>query len=66
MVGEFAEVDFVAVVDVRGRVSYRNIKECVDLNNVAKRFNGGGHGKAAGSALTQELREKLISLGIAC
>lgn len=44
------EIDFVAMIDMRGTVSYRTIKDDIDLGkDVAKLFGGGGHAKAAGS-----------------
>jgi nanoRNase/pAp phosphatase (c-di-AMP/oligoRNAs hydrolase) len=44
------EIDFVAMIDMSGTVSYRTIKDNIDLGkDVAKLFGGGGHAKAAGS-----------------
>lgn len=44
------EIDFVAMIDMSGTVSYRTVKNDIDLGkDVAKLFGGGGHAKAAGS-----------------
>lgn len=44
------EIDFVAMIDMSGTVSYRTIRDDIDLGkDVAKLFGGGGHAKAAGS-----------------
>lgn len=50
------EIDFVAIIDMDGTVSYRTIREDLDLGqNVAKQFGGGGHPKAAGSQFSKEI-----------
>lgn len=55
------EIDFVAMIDMDGTVSYRTVKENIDLgNDVAKLFGGGGHPKAAGSQFSNEIKMKLI------
>lgn len=44
------EYDFIAMIDVGGgMVSYRTVKDDIDLGELAKKFGGGGHPKAAGS-----------------
>jgi oligoribonuclease NrnB/cAMP/cGMP phosphodiesterase (DHH superfamily) len=44
------EIDFVAMIDMSGTVSYRTVKDDIDLGkDVAKLFGGGGHAEAAGS-----------------
>ena len=38
------------MIDMSGTVSYRTVKDNIDLGkDVAKLFGGGGHAKAAGS-----------------
>ena len=51
------EIDFVAMIDVEScTVSYRTIKDDIDLGqDVAKLFGGGGHPKAAGSPFDKEI-----------
>lgn len=44
------ELDFIAMIDVGGgMVSYRTVKDDINLGELAKQFGGGGHPKAAGS-----------------
>lgn len=55
------EIDFVAMIDMSGTVSYRTVKDNVDLGeDVAKLFGGGGHPKAAGSQFSQDVIMKTI------
>ena len=56
------EIDFVAMIDIDGcTVSYRTIKEDIDLGkDVASLFGGGGHPKAAGSEFGQSIKLKII------
>lgn len=55
------EIDFVAMIDMSGMVSYRTVKESVDLGkDVARLFGGGGHPKAAGSEFSKEIQLKTI------
>lgn len=52
------EIDFVAMINMDGKtVSYRTVKENIDLGyDIAKLFGGGGHPKAAGSRFTDEIK----------
>ena len=55
------EIDFIAMIDMDGTVSYRTIREDLDLGqNVAKQFGGGGHPKAAGSQFSKEILLKTV------
>ena len=55
------EIDFVAMIDMDGKVSYRTIKDDINLGeDVAKQFGGGGHLKAAGSQFSKETRMDII------
>jgi len=56
------EIDFVAMIDMSGTVSYRTIKDDIDLgNDVAKLFGGGGHAKAAGSRFENGVQFDVIN-----
>lgn len=56
------EIDFVAIIDMAGTVSYRTIKDDIDLGkDVARLFGGGGHPKAAGSQISKEVQFSVIS-----
>lgn len=45
------ELDYISMIDVsKGTVSYRTVRDDIDLGNeIAHSFGGGGHRKAAGS-----------------
>lgn len=56
------EIDFVAMIDMSGTVSYRTIKDNIDLGkDVAKLFGGGGHPKAAGSTFANGVQFDVIN-----
>ena len=56
------EIDFVAMIDIDDcAVSYRTIKDDIDLGkDVAAKFGGGGHPKAAGSEFSVDVQFKTI------
>jgi oligoribonuclease NrnB/cAMP/cGMP phosphodiesterase (DHH superfamily) len=55
------EIDFIAMIDMDGTVSYRTVKDDIDLGkDVASLFGGGGHPKAAGSRFPDKVKLKLI------
>ncbi|GEC87799.1 MULTISPECIES: DHH family phosphoesterase [Brevibacillus] len=46
-------IDFVAMLDPgKGRISFRTIREDVDLSVIAQHYGGGGHPKASGCSFT--------------
>jgi uncharacterized protein len=48
-------LDYIALVNLGGgRVSFRSIRDHVDLSEVAKEYGGGGHQKSAGASLTDK------------
>lgn len=56
-----SEIDFVVMINMDGTVSYRTIKEDLDLGQrIAKQFGGGGHPKAAGSQFSKEILLKTV------
>lgn len=55
-------LDYVAMVNVGTySISYRTIKENVDVGQVAKRYGGGGHQKAAGSDFHNHIVTQFIT-----
>lgn len=54
------DIDFVILINGGTRLSFRTVKEDIDLSVIAKEFGGGGHPMAAGALLSEETREKLI------
>lgn len=56
------EIDFVAMIDMSGTVSYRTVKNDIDLGkDIAKLFGGGGHAKAAGSRFENGVQFDVIN-----
>ena len=55
-------VSIMAMIDIDGcTVSYRTVKEDIDLGkDVASLFGGGGHPKAAGSEFSQSIKLKVV------
>lgn len=56
------EIDYVAMIDMGSKtVSYRTVKDDIDLGkDVAQLFGGGGHPKAAGSEFLVDVQFKTI------
>lgn len=60
---ENKDIDFCCLVDLnRCKVSMRCVKDTVDVEEIARKFNGGGHSKAAGFVLTQDIKNKIMDL----
>ena len=56
------EIDFIVMIDMGNKtVSYRAVKEDIDLGkDVAQLFGGGGHPKAAGSEFSENVQFKVF------
>ena len=56
------EIDFIAMIDMGTKtVSYRTVKDDIDLGkDIAQLFGGGGHPKAAGSEFSDNVQFKVI------
>lgn len=57
------ELSYIAMIDIcNGRVSYRTIRDDIDLGGeIAHSFGGGGHRKAAGSTFNaDDIRETVL------
>lgn len=55
------EVDFIAMINMDGTVSYRTVKDDINLGkDIAQVFGGGGHFKAAGSQISKEMQIEII------
>ncbi|GAA0102576.1 oligoribonuclease NrnB [Paraclostridium bifermentans] len=53
------ELDFIAMIN-QETISYRTIKDDVNLSEVSKCFGGGGHPKASGSQVSRYCVDKFI------
>lgn len=53
-------IDFAMIISIDKSISFRTVKDNVDVSGIAKSLNGGGHKKAAGSPITEEIKDRLI------
>jgi len=54
------ELDYMVIINPSKSISYRTIKEGVDLSVIASFYGGGGHPYASGSLFRDDMREKII------
>lgn len=53
-------LDFIAIINPDSSISYRTIRENIDLSLISKYFGGGGHKQASGSGIDKELNINYI------
>jgi len=56
------ELDYVIIINLSKAISYRTIKDGVDLSVIAKSYGGGGHPYASGSPIGDYTRNEIINL----
>lgn len=57
------ELDFIVIFNMAKAISYRTNKDNINLGEeIAKIYGGGGHHKAAGSGISENLRDKIIEM----
>jgi oligoribonuclease NrnB/cAMP/cGMP phosphodiesterase (DHH superfamily) len=57
------DIDFAMIISNNKTVSYRTIKDNIDLGKeIAIHYGGGGHPKSSGSQISNEINEKIIDL----
>lgn len=54
------KIDFIMIINLNRSISFRCVKDNVNLNEIASLFGGHGHQKAAGAPLKEDLYETLI------
>lgn len=61
-----SDLDYVAMIDIcKGVVSYRTVREDLDLGGeIAHSFGGGGHKKAAGSTFDGRFMMEMVMYGV--
>jgi oligoribonuclease NrnB/cAMP/cGMP phosphodiesterase (DHH superfamily) len=58
-----SHLDFIAIVNLSQSISYRTVKDNINLGvDIAKCYGGGGHPKAAGSEISNDLKLKILDL----
>jgi oligoribonuclease NrnB/cAMP/cGMP phosphodiesterase (DHH superfamily) len=55
------QYDLAIIINASNGISYRCVKDNVDLSEIAKRRGGGGHQKASGSPVSDEAKLALIN-----
>ncbi len=55
------ELDFIVIISDK-TISYRGIKDNVNLSEIARIYGGGGHPKASGSQISAEQRQRYIDI----
>lgn len=65
---KYPDIDFIIMIDMTNMtISYRTIKDDIDLGkDVASLFGGGGHPKAAGSRCDKRIRTNLLEKMFNC
>ncbi|MEZ0116230.1 UNVERIFIED_ORG: oligoribonuclease NrnB/cAMP/cGMP phosphodiesterase (DHH superfamily) [Heyndrickxia coagulans] len=58
---EYPHLDYIAICMVgKKRISFRTIHDHIDVSEIAKKYDGGGHKKASGAVLTEEAFRKFV------
>jgi oligoribonuclease NrnB/cAMP/cGMP phosphodiesterase (DHH superfamily) len=56
-------LDFIVIITNLKTISYRGIKDNIDLGkDIASIYGGGGHSQSAGSPINDEVKDKILSL----
>ena len=56
------EIDFILMIDLgNNAISYRTVKDDVNVGEIAKELGGGGHPKAAGSTFAEVYRRAALA-----
>ena len=55
-------LDFIVIINMQQGVSYRCVKDNVDVSEIASVYGGGGHIKASGSPMDNNLKKEVIKL----
>ncbi len=58
--GARPDLDFIAMINASGGVSLRTQREDVDLAEIASSFGGGGHKKASGFGISDDVKVAMI------
>ena len=58
---EYSHLDYIAITMVGGkRLSFRTVHDDIDVSEVAGKYEGGGHQKAAGCNLTEKAFKQFV------
>ncbi|WP_110926149.1 DHH family phosphoesterase [Bacillus massiliglaciei] len=58
---EFSHLDYIAIAMVGSkRISFRTVHDDIDVSEVAAKYEGGGHQKAAGCTMTEKAFKQFV------
>ncbi|WP_438448056.1 DHH family phosphoesterase [Gorillibacterium sp. sgz5001074] len=58
---EYRHLDYIAILNVGGKkISLRTVHDHIDVSEIAAKYGGGGHQKAAGCSLTEEAFRRYV------
>ena len=55
-------LDFVVIINMQQGLSFRCVKDDVNMAEIASVYGGGGHIKASGAPMDNALKKEVISL----
>ena len=55
-------VDYIVIINMQQGISYRSIKDDVNVAEIASVYGGGGHVRASGSPMDNSLKKEVIKL----
>ena len=54
------ELDFIAMINADGGISFRTQKDGIDLSDIAQELGGGGHPKASGVLIDDDAKNHFV------
>lgn len=57
---KYNDIDIVIIIDSSNSISYRAVKDDVNVSLLAAKYNGGGHKHASGSLIKDEDRDRIV------
>lgn len=54
------DIDFAMIINIDKSISFRTVKDNVDVSEIARSLNGGGHKKAAGAPILEDIKDRFI------
>ncbi|MGM0875295.1 MAG: DHH family phosphoesterase [Bacillota bacterium] len=58
---EYPHLDCISILNMGSKkISFRTIHDCIDVSDLASKYGGGGHAKAAGCQITKEAYKEFV------
>ena len=55
-------LDYIVIINMQQGLSFRGVKDNIDLSKVASIYGGGGHAKASGAPLDNSIKKEVIKI----